>query len=130
MSDNIIKVNFTDETKPTLEAQIEDKRDFRQVQCKHYAVIVSEQHRTVKCKNCGCIVDAFDVFLLRANDAEHLFRQVSALTEQRDALRKSVDGLLREEKNTKARLRSARTDLAFIENKKLQHEGKVGWKAK
>ncbi|MEY0337876.1 hypothetical protein AB7V82_14835 [Providencia stuartii] len=92
MTDNIIKVNFTDDTKPVLETQIEDKRDFRQVQCKHYAVIVSEQHRTGKCKNCGCIVDA----------------------------------LLKEEKNTKARLRSARTDLAFIENKKLQHEGKVG----
>lgn len=126
MTGKIINVNFTDSTKPALETQIEDKRDFRQVQCKHYAVIVSEQHRTIKCKNCGCIVDAFDVFLLRANDAEYLFRQVSTLAEQRDDLRKSVDGLLKEEKNTKARLRSARSELLMIENKKLQHEGKVG----
>lgn len=126
MTDNIIKVNFTDDTKPLLETQIEEKKDYRQAKCRHYSIIINEQYRTVKCKDCGCIVDAFDVFLMRADDAEHIVREVLALTEQRDALRKSVDGLLKEEKNTKARLRSARTDLMFIENKKLQHEGKVG----
>lgn len=126
MSDKIIKVNFTDKTKPILETKVEGKKDFKQARCKHHSLVINEQYRTVECDDCKCIVDAFDVLLARADYGESVIREIGKLLEQRDDLRKSVDGLLKEEKNTKARLRSARTDLAFIENKKFQDEGKVG----
>ncbi|EMI4428833.1 hypothetical protein V6478_002231 [Providencia rettgeri] len=124
--DNVIQFKVPSDAIPSIDTEVKGRKNRQQMQCKHHSLVVDEEHRTVECNDCGCVVDAFDVLLARANNGESVIRQMSQLLEQRDELRKSVDGLLREEKNTKARLRSAKTDLLFIENKKLQHEGKVG----
>lgn len=123
---NVIQFKATSDATPSIDIEVKGRKNRQQAQCKHHSLVVDEENRAVECNDCGCVVDAFDVLLARANNGESVVRQISQLLEQRDELRKSVDGLLREEKNTKARLRSARTDLLFIENKKLQHEGKVG----
>lgn len=123
---NVIQFKAPSDATPSIDIEVKGRKNRQQMQCNHHSLIVDEEHRTVECNDCGCVVDAFEVLLARANNGESVVRQISQLLEQRDELRKSVDGLLREEKNTKARLRSARTDLLFIENKKLQHEGKVG----
>lgn len=124
--DNVIQFKAPSDAIPSIDTEVKGRKNRQQMQCKHHSLVVDEEHRTVECNDCGCVVDAFDVLLARANNGESVVRQMNQLLEQRDELRKSVDGLLREEKNTKARLRSAKTDLLFIENKKLQHEGKVG----
>lgn len=124
--DNVIQFKAPSDAIPSIDTEVKGRKNRQQMQCKHHSLVVDEEHRAVECNDCGCVVDAFDVLLARANNGESVIRQMSQLLEQRDELRKSVDGLLREEKNTKARLRSAKTDLLFIENKKLQHEGKVG----
>lgn len=43
-------------------------------------------------------------------------REIQQLYDRRDELRESVANLEREEKNAKARLRSARTSILFAEN--------------
>ncbi|QHP76030.1 hypothetical protein EKQ45_08720 [Proteus vulgaris] len=123
---NVIQFKAPNDATPSIDIEVKGRKNRQQTQCKHHLLVVDEENRAVECNDCGCVVDAFDVLLARANNGESVVRQISQLLEQRDELRKSVDGLLREEKNTKARLRSARTDLLFIENKKLQHDGKVG----
>ncbi|MEY0288091.1 hypothetical protein AB7303_03590 [Providencia rettgeri] len=125
-NDNVIQFKMPSDAIPTIDTEVRGRKNRQQMYCKHHSLVIDEEHRTVECNDCGCVVDAFDVLLARANNAESVIRGMSELLNKRDELRKSVDGLLREEKNTKARLRSARTDLMFIENKKLQHEGKVG----
>ncbi|MEY0558037.1 hypothetical protein AB7334_18040 [Providencia rettgeri] len=125
MTDNIIKVKFSDDSKPKSGAVVKGKKDYEQTRCHHGAIVIDEQYRLVECEQCNCVIDPFELLLRRAKDAEAVIREIADLGKRRDELRKSVDGLLKEEKNTKARLRSARTDLMFIENKKLQHEGKV-----
>ncbi|MEM8085578.1 hypothetical protein Q4R24_15670 [Morganella morganii] len=126
METTVIHVNFKDENKPVLSTVVEDKKSWQQERCKHHSVIINEQYRQVTCKHCNCVIDAFDVLLSRCNDAEHVVREIVELMEKREELRKSVDELLKAEKNTKARLRSARTDLLFTENKMAQLKGEVG----
>ncbi|MBE8598097.1 hypothetical protein [Xenorhabdus sp. BG5] len=56
-----------------------------------------------------------------------MVREIVKLSKQRDELRAACDALLREEKNTKVRLRGAKTQLQFLENdiRKIQEpEGK------
>ena len=122
----IIHVNFKDENKPVLSTVVEDKKSRPQEICRHHGVTINEQYRQVTCKHCNCVVDAFDVLLSRAKDAEHVVREIGDLRQKREEIRKSVDELLKAEKNTKARLRSARTDLLFTENKMAQLKGEVG----
>lgn len=126
METKVIHVSFRDENKPVLSTEVEDRKSPPQGICKHHGVIINEQQRLVTCKSCGCVVDAFDVLLSRANEAEFVVREIGELREKRADLRKSVDELLKAEKNTKARLRSVRTDLLFTENKIAQLNGEVG----
>nr|ELR5039295.1 hypothetical protein [Providencia stuartii]ELR5082476.1 hypothetical protein [Providencia stuartii] len=126
MNDNIIKVKFSDDSKPKSGVIVKGKKNYEQTRCHHGAIVIDEQYRLVECEQCNCVIEPFELLLRRAKDAEAVIREIVDLGNKRDELRKSVDCLLKEEKNTKARLRSARSELLMIENKKLQHEGKIG----
>ncbi|MGX8948476.1 hypothetical protein [Providencia stuartii] len=126
MNDNIIKVKFSDDSKPKSGAIVKGKKNYEQTRCHHGAIVIDEQYRLVECEQCNCVIEPFELLLRRAKDAEAVIHEIVDLGNRRDELRKSVDGLLKEEKNTKARLRSARSELLMIENKKLQHDGKIG----
>ncbi|EPU3945518.1 hypothetical protein ACB381_06120 [Klebsiella michiganensis] len=93
-----------------------DKKDYRQQHCKHRAIEVCETDRIVRCLNCGCTVDPFEHILMVATNGEHIVTEIEQLHQRRDELREAVANLEREEKNAKARLRSARTSILFAEN--------------
>ncbi|WP_143707541.1 hypothetical protein [Xenorhabdus ehlersii] len=54
--------------------------------------------------------------LERARGGERVVREIETLYQRRDELRAACDNLQREEKNTKVRLRGAKTQLQFLEN--------------
>ncbi|EPS5355809.1 hypothetical protein ACVFBV_005302, partial [Escherichia coli] len=73
----------------------------------------------------GCVVDPFQYVLRCANDGEAVVREIRQLHNRHDQLRESVASLEREEKNTKARLRAARTAILYAENDLKNIEQKV-----
>ncbi|OTA15014.1 hypothetical protein Xbed_03625 [Xenorhabdus beddingii] len=124
MSDNVITLKFSNDKPPNISTSVTPKTP-EQSRCKHNtAITVDEQYRVLTCDHCGCNVDAFDYVLARACDGEYVVRKIMKLHKQRDELRAACDALLREEKNTKVRLRGAKTQLQFLENdiKRIQSQ--------
>lgn len=116
-SDNVITlVQPKRDEEKLLNITVTDRKDYMQQRCKHRAVEVDEQHRLIKCLQCGCAVDPFQYVLQSAIDGEAVVTEIAKLHLRRDELRDAVANLEREEKNAKARLRSARTAILFAEN--------------
>lgn len=99
-----------------LNTTVTDSKDYTQRRCKHRAIKISERERLITCLQCGCAVDPFEYVLRCAMDGEAVVSEISQLHSRRDGLREAVANLEREEKNAKARLRSARTSILFAEN--------------
>lgn len=115
--DNVIPlIQPKREEEKLLNVSITDRKEYSQQRCKHRAIEVDEQHRLIKCLQCGCAVDPFLYVLQCAIDGESVVTEITKLHHRRDELRESVGNLEREEKNAKARLRSARTAILFAEN--------------
>lgn len=116
-SDNVITlVQPKRDEEKLLNITVTDRKDYRQQHCKHKAVEVDEKGRMILCLQCGCAVDPFQYVLQCATDGEAVVREIQQLYNRRDELREAVANLEREEKNAKARLRSARTAILFAEN--------------
>lgn len=99
-----------------LNVVITDKKSTGQKYCKHNQTQISEANRTLICRQCGSMLDPFEVILDRARSGENIVSEIKSLYAKRDELRESVANLEREEKNAKARLRSTKTSILFAEN--------------
>ncbi|MBJ8931656.1 hypothetical protein [Citrobacter freundii] len=99
-----------------LNITITRRKEYSQVRCKHQAVEVEELERIIRCLQCGSAVDPFEYILRCAADSEAVVTEIKQLYQRRDELREAVGNLEREEKNAKARLRSAKTSILFAEN--------------
>lgn len=95
---------------------VTDRKEYAQKRCKHGAVIVEEAERVLRCTQCGIVLDPFEYILACAYNGEMVVTEIAKLHERRDELREAVANLEREERNAKARLRSARTSILFAEN--------------
>ncbi|HCL5343528.1 TPA: hypothetical protein N2G31_001454 [Salmonella enterica] len=116
-SDNIIHlVQPKSDEEKLLNVSIADRKSTGQKYCKHSQTQISEVNRILICLQCGSMLDPFDVILERARNAENIVFEIKRLYAKREELRESVANLEREEKNAKARLRSARTSILFAEN--------------
>lgn len=125
-SDNVINlVQPKRDEEKLLNITVTDRKNYEQQNCKHRAVGVHEQDRVILCLQCGCVVDPFQYILQCANNGEAVVREIKQLYHRRDQLRESVASLEREEKNTKARLRAARTAILYAENDLKNIEQKV-----
>lgn len=116
-SDNVISlVQPKRNEEKLLNITVTDRKNHIQHRCKHRAIEVCETDRVVRCTKCGCVIDPFEHILQVATDGEHIVTEIEQLHRRRDELRESVANLEREEKNTKARLRAARTAILYAEN--------------
>lgn len=116
-SDNVITlVQPKSEEEKLLNVVITDRKNTGQKYCKHNQTQISEANRTLICRQCGSMLDPFEVILDRARNGENIVSEIKSLYAKRDELRQAVANLEREEKNAKARLRSARTSILFAEN--------------
>ncbi|HHT7463901.1 TPA: hypothetical protein ACT1U1_001017 [Raoultella ornithinolytica] len=116
-SDNVITLIQPKRDEETLlNASVTGRKEYSQQRCKHRAIEVCETDRVVRCLGCGCAVDPFEHILRVVTDGEHIVTEIEQLHRRRDELREAVANLEREEKNAKARLRSARTSILFAEN--------------
>ncbi|EEH6229431.1 TPA: hypothetical protein P7Q51_004190 [Escherichia coli] len=116
-SDNVITlVQPKRNEEKLLNITVTDRKNHIQHSCKHRAIEVCETDRVVRCTKCGCVIDPFEHILQVATDGEHIVTEIEQLHRRRDELRESVANLEREEKNTKARLRAARTAILYAEN--------------
>ncbi|EBW4414451.1 hypothetical protein C3A78_14225 [Salmonella enterica subsp. enterica serovar Poona] len=102
--------------KQLLNVQIENEKTYRQKTCPHYRVRISEVERSFYCSVCNTELDPFEYLLQCARDARHVVTEIETLRQRAGELRTSVANLEREEKNAKARLRSARTAILYAEN--------------
>ena len=94
--DNVISVSFGEKT--TVKDRTSDPS-----RCFHRRYEVDDESRTIACRLCGKVVDAFSVLLEYANEGS---RWEHARKRRRE-LSASVEALLKEEKLIKARLKSA-----------------------
>lgn len=115
--DNVIHLVLPkSEEEKLLNVVVADKKSTVQKYCKHNQTQISEANRTLICRQCGAMLDPFEVILDRARNGENIVLEIKSLYAKRDELRESVANLEREEKNAKSRLRSARTSILFAEN--------------
>jgi hypothetical protein len=81
--------------------------------CPHASVYIGEDDRSLQCQACGADVDWHKFLLSFANG----HRRLKATKDELAATASRLAELRREEKNTKARLRRARRQLAAVESK-------------
>lgn len=85
--------------------------------CSHSAtVLVDEQNRTLECEQCGQILDPFSYMMGIARGNDHAFDRRSKLQKGIRELSEKVEELKRQERNTKARLRRAKSKIKEMEN--------------
>ncbi|MXF06713.1 hypothetical protein [Escherichia coli] len=108
-----------------LNVVIADRKSGEQKCCRHLHTTISEVNRTIICDRCGLILDPLEFVLERARNGENIVSDIESLYAKREALREAVAKLEHEEKNTKARLRAARTAILYAENDLKNIEQKV-----
>ncbi|EIH0466463.1 hypothetical protein DDM29_000136 [Escherichia coli] len=115
--DNVVQlVQPKPEEETPLSVAISNEKTYQQKRCTHPNTEICETDRTFQCLTCGAYIDPFEYVLSCAKDSRHVVKEISELRARRTELRESVANLEREEKNAKARLRSARTSILFAEN--------------
>lgn len=101
-SDNVITlVQPKSEEEKLLNVVITDKKSTGQKYCKHNQTQISEANRTLICRQCGSMLDPFEVILDRARNGENIVSEIKSLYAKRDELRQAVANLEREEKNVR-----------------------------
>lgn len=93
-----------------------DNKTAQQRRCTHPQTEISDTNRTLQCLTCGCYLDPFDYILSKSSFGLSVVGEINELYAKRAKLRESVANIEREEKNAKARLRSAKSAILFTEN--------------
>lgn len=86
--------------------------------CFHNRAFINLEARTLTCRDCGVPIDPFVHLHWLAQNRESVIRAAHSWRHERDHLYEEVEKLKRQERNAKARIRSARrrrTDQAAIE---------------
>ena len=78
--------------------------------CLHWAFELDEETRRVTCGRCGREIAPFNALLRLAHEDAHYVRRLAALQAQIRLADARLDGLKREERNAKARIRRAVSD--------------------
>jgi len=100
----IIQIDFIGNQKPYFAAQ---PPQGRATYCNHRTVEVDKHTRSVACTGCGSIIDAFDYLHGLATKEIGLFESLDRLRKEETELTKKVAALRNEERNVKARLKTA-----------------------
>ncbi|CAM3487195.1 MULTISPECIES: hypothetical protein [Yersinia] len=82
-------------------AQSQDRR------CKHGKILVDEHLRTLTCRRCGAVVDAFDWINLVCNGEAKVDWELKGLRGEIKQHREGLEKLKREEVNCRARIKNA-----------------------
>ncbi|WGL95995.1 hypothetical protein [Arsenophonus nasoniae] len=77
------------------------------VVCFHSGYYVNEHDRTVKCRDCGKVIDAFELLLSMAKNETRLVRDIEYLRKEEKQRRENIDKLIQIERNAKSRIRRA-----------------------
>ncbi|MEZ5537613.1 MAG: hypothetical protein R3F02_18590 [Thiolinea sp.] len=102
---------------PSQEADITDLANVQKPDkqyCRHARVILVESSRVIECRDCGSLVEPFDWALRWSDKNSREVQQVKQMRKERKSLLESIEKLRREEQNTKARLKRARTSLKAV----------------
>ncbi|EBT5445594.1 hypothetical protein CK313_20185 [Salmonella enterica] len=102
--------------KSLLNVQVENEKTYQQKRCPHHKTFINETDRSFYCDVCKSELDPFEYILESAKQARYVVTEIMQLRQRANELRTSVANLEREEKNTKARLRAARTSILYAEN--------------
>jgi hypothetical protein len=87
-SDNVITlVQPKSEEEKLLNVVITDKKSSGQKYCKHNQTQISEANRTLICRQCGSMLDPFEVILDRARNGENIVSEIKSLYAKQDELR-------------------------------------------
>ncbi|CDK64364.1 hypothetical protein [Morganella morganii IS15] len=74
----------------------------------HSGYLVNEHERRVKCRECGKVIDAFDLMLKMAKRETRLVSDIEALRQEEKYRRENIEKLIQIERNAKARIRRAK----------------------
>lgn len=77
--------------------------------CKN--ILVDGKMRTLTCRECGAIVDAFQWAVKMAMEESHLLQRIRQLKTEADTHEKRLDEMKAEEQRVKARVRAAKDSL-------------------
>lgn len=116
MSDdgNVISLPFTDAKREHNQRESElaelpvGRAPYSLGTCKHERSVVDARARTVKCSSCNVDMDPIEVLDRIAHDFAEPLRLAQQAHKRRRELQESIGRLEREERNAKARLRTAR----------------------
>lgn len=83
--------------------------------CTHRRITINKDEREIRCTSCEALIDPFDWALRWVDDRGREMTDLRAMRAERADLRKSLEALKKEEKNTKSRLVNAKKRLAKTE---------------
>lgn len=72
--------------------------------CEHSHVVLDVDNRSVECRTCGAVVDAFDALLNISGDWERVASWVKRAREEKRELIESIDDLKRQRRNLDAQV--------------------------
>ena len=104
-NNNIIKIDFKVTSLPL---EIKEKKNFL---CRHLLVLLNQDSRSLKCRDCGAAVEPFDYLYEAATGDRNLLSTRDALEYEIKNLREKLEELKRLERNIKSRIRTARRKL-------------------
>lgn len=108
---SVIRVNFRDTHESVLRdvpITIKGATD----RCAHRNIELDSDARTVGCRACGAVLDAFDALIAVADHRDHHIKWIRRSMESRRRLHKETEDAKAELKRVKAQLSRARSSLA------------------
>lgn len=79
---NIVQLVQLKRDEEKLNVVITDKKSTGQKYCKHNQTQISEANRTLICRQCGSMLDPFEVILDRARSGENIVSEIKSLSMQ------------------------------------------------
>lgn len=103
-------IAFPSGTDPNLKSKISFVHEDNEPRgcCLHSGYLVNEHERRVKCRECGKVLDAFDLMLKMAKRETRLVSDIEALRQEEKYRRENIEKLIQIERNAKARIRRAK----------------------
>lgn len=96
----------------TKEAIFEERRElWNGGRCECRRFLMDEHARTMECRDCGRVLDAFGWLLGFARTENGLLRRLEYLQEEQSRRNQSIERLKKEEQRIKARIRAAKDRL-------------------
>lgn len=115
-------VAFPERKEALRDSMAMSREDGGKLYCRHDSVLVNEKERTLRCRRCDTLVEAFSYILHLCDTESRYVENVKYLRREEKQRRQNIEKLIQIERNAKARIRRSgnKSPLPLWQNERVE----------